>query len=321
MSSSTITPLHPLRRFATTASWATILMLSFFEKPLSNRTGLEVMKMAVVQVAPALVLMRGGLEYWWIVCSCQLGDQISSCLRSPFEQYALACFRFYDDFLGNVLTWHKTSWMSSSWPKVRLYHFRNKLSARSFDIYINNSFVVAWLFQHLGEICNPFPSISAVPQAGITSQAGAEVMTLGQQHKSWIQERVDEVWWLVAFKDQRAQYCCGCKNIQNNYSMFFSPNLWCDRDLLKFTCPLYIEYYDMFTPYFWQTPLFRTVGKDSQHRLSLLVRGQEEAMSAKKKWASAKAILHNATVSQNERVVVLVFAVEMGASICPMALS
>lgn len=58
-------------------------------------------------------------------------------------------------------------------------------------------------------------------------QAGAEVMSLGQQHKSWIQ--------------------------------------------------------------------------DSQHRLSLLVRGQEEAMSAKKKWASAKAILHNATVSQNER--------------------
>lgn len=30
-------------------------------------------------------------------------------------------------------------------------------------------------------------------------------------------------------------------------------------------------------------------------------------MSAKKKWASAKAILHNATVSQNERVAVLVF--------------
>ena len=99
----------------------------------------------------------------------------------------------------------------------------------------------------------------------------------------------------------------------------FPPNLWCD--LLKFTCPFHIEYYDMFTTYCWQTPLFRTVGKDSQHRLSLLVRGQEEAMSAKKKWASAKAILHNATVSQNERVVVLVFAVEMGASIRPMALS
>ena len=75
-----------------------------FREALSNRTGLEVMKMAVVQVAPALVLMREGLEYWWIVCSCQLGDQISSCLRSPFEKYALSCFRFYDDFLGKVLT-------------------------------------------------------------------------------------------------------------------------------------------------------------------------------------------------------------------------
>lgn len=92
----------------------------------------------------------------------------------------------------------------------------------------------------LVNLFHPFPSISAVPQAGITSQAGAEVMTLGQQHKSWIQERVEEVWWLVAFKDQRAQYCCGCKEVQNNYSMFSSSNLWCD--LLKFTCPFYIEY-------------------------------------------------------------------------------
>ena len=58
-------------------------MLSFIEKPLSNRTGAEVMKMAVVQVAPALVLMGGVFEYWWTVCSCQLGNQISSCLRSP----------------------------------------------------------------------------------------------------------------------------------------------------------------------------------------------------------------------------------------------
>ena len=42
-------------------------------------------------------------------------------------------------------------------------------------------------------------------------------------------------------------------------------------------------------------------------------------MSAKKKWASANAILHNATVSQNERVVVLVLTV--GMSIRFMALS
>lgn len=41
--------------------------------------------------------------------------------------------------------------------------------------------------------------------------------------------------------------------------------------------------------------------QDSQHRLSLLVRGQEEAMAAKKKWAAANAILHNALVSQNEK--------------------
>ena len=279
------------------------------------------MKMAVVQVAPALVLMRGGLEYWWIACSCQLGDQTSSCLRSPFEQYALSCFRFYDDFLGNVLTWHETPWVPSSWPKVRLHHFRNKLSARSFDI--NYSIVVAWLFQHLGE---SFPSF---------------FRAFLQYDKLVLQARQEQKWWpwvnsinlgsrsgLMRFdgwllsKTSAHNIVVDAKKFRTTTVCFFPPNLWCDLvTFWNLHVPFYIEYYDMFTQYFWQTPLFRTVGKDSQHRLSLLVRGQEEAMSAKKKWASAKAILHNATVSQNERVVVLVFAVEMGASIRPMALS
>lgn len=289
-----------------------------FREALSNRTGLEVMKMAVVQVAPALVLMRGGLEYWWIVCSCQLGDQISSCLRSPFEKYALSCFRFYDDFLGKVLTWHKTSWMSSSWPKVRLHHFRNKLSARSFDI--NYSIVVAWLFQHLGESAILFRAFL-------------------QYHKLVLQARQEQKWWpwvnsinlgsrsglrrfdgWLLSKTSAHNIVVDAKKFRTTTVCFF--HLIYDVTFWNLHVPFTLNtYYDIFTPYFWQTPVFRTVGKDSQHRLSLLVRGQEEAMSAKKKWASAKAILHNATVSQNERVVVLVFAVEMGASIRPMALS
>ncbi|CAE7599444.1 nadsyn1 [Symbiodinium natans] len=41
--------------------------------------------------------------------------------------------------------------------------------------------------------------------------------------------------------------------------------------------------------------------QESQHKLSMLVRGQEEAMAAKKKLAAANAILHNNVVSQNEK--------------------
>ena len=185
------------------------------------------MKMAVVQVAPALVLMRGGLEYWWIACSCQLGDQTSSCLRSPFEQYALSCFRFYDDFLGNVLTWHETPWVPSSWPKVRLHHFRNKLSARSFDI--NYSIVVAWLFQHLGE---SFPSF---------------FRAFLQYHKLVLQARQEQKWWpwvnsinlgsrsgLMRFdgwllsKTSAHNIVVDAKKFRTTTVCFFPPNLWCD---------------------------------------------------------------------------------------------
>eukprot|EP00439_Symbiodinium_sp_Y106_P084667 s82_g26.t1 len=41
--------------------------------------------------------------------------------------------------------------------------------------------------------------------------------------------------------------------------------------------------------------------QESQLKLSMLVRGQEEAMAAKKKLAAANAVLHNNTVSQNEK--------------------
>lgn len=41
--------------------------------------------------------------------------------------------------------------------------------------------------------------------------------------------------------------------------------------------------------------------QESQLKLSVLVRGQEEAMAAKKKLAAANAVLHNNTVSQNEK--------------------